>query len=343
MVRVMQIDNPWDVHDYDFPVEESEEHKLLFMLNYAVLAPSGHNTQPWKFKVEGDKVLVFADRARALAVIDPDDRELVMSCGAATFHLWVAARRFGYNATVSLLPDPQDADLIAVVSLGGRQEPTLNENKLFEAIFHRRTNRLPFKPQDIPISDLESLASAVEAEGAMLDVITGSEKRKLAELIAEGDRIQGGDKRFRRELAAWIHPSRSQSRDGIPGYSAGVRDITSYAGPFMVRTFDWGEGRAARDLELADGSPALLVISTAGDDQMNWLKAGMALDHLLLLAHDYRLSASYLNQPIEVEHLRQSVGELITQGRVPQCILRMGYGRDLKRTPRRPVSEVLIP
>ena len=338
----MQVDNPWDIHDYDFPIDSAVEEKLLFMLNYAVLAPSGHNTQPWKFKIDGDTVSIFADRARALPVIDPDDRELVMSCGAATFHLWVAARRFGYEATVALMPDPEEHDLLATVALGQVKEPTLRENKLFEAIFHRRTNRLPFKPQDIPISDLESLTSAVEAEGALMDIVTGSSKRRLAELIAEGDRIQGADKRFRRELAAWIHPSRSQSRDGIPGYAAGVRDIASYAGPFIVRTFDWGEGRAARDLELADGSPALLVISTTGDQTMDWLKAGLALDHLLLLAHDYRLSASYLNQPIEVEHLRQGVADLITEDRVPQCILRMGYGSELRRTPRRPVSEVVI-
>ena len=104
----------------------------------------------------------------------------------------------------------------------------------------------------------------------------------------------------------------------------------------------WGEGRAARDLELADGSPALLIVSTTGDSTIDWLKAGLALDNLLLLAHDYRLSASYLNQPIEVEHLRQKVSELTPGSGHPQLILRMGYGVDLKRTPRRPVRDVLI-
>ena len=238
----MDLDNPWDVHDYDFPYEGSTTQQLEFMLNYAVLAPSGHNTQPWKFRFSGESVEVLADRARALAVIDPEDRELVMSCGAALFHLWVAARRFGYSAEYNLLPDPSNEDLMAVLHLGDKAEPTLRENKLFEAIFHRRTNRLPFKAQNIPLSDLESLRSAVEAHGATLDIITDSTKRKLAELIADGDRIQGSDKHFRRELAAWIHPSRSQSKDGIPGYSAGVRDLTSYAGPFIVRTFDLGRG-----------------------------------------------------------------------------------------------------
>ena len=169
---------------------------------------------------------------RRLAAEDPEQRRMV--------YVSPNISRFGYQAEYDLLPDDSNEDLMAILHLGEKAEPTLRENKLFEAIFHRRTNRLPFKSQNIPLSDLESLRSAVEAHGATLDIITDSTKRKLAELIADGDRIQGSDKHFRRELAAWIHPSRSQSKDGIPGYSAGVRDLTSSSPAALRRASRFG-------------------------------------------------------------------------------------------------------
>lgn len=338
----MNDSNPWDVNDYDFPTNGSVSERLKFLINFAVLAPSGHNTQPWLFAIDNDTLSIFADRSRALAVIDPDDREMVMSCGAALFHLRVASKRFGYSGAYELLPEDNDPDLLATFTLGNALEPSLTDFKMFEAIAHRRTNRKPFQKRDVPEADLRSLQNCVEEEGARLDIFTDSRKSDLALIVADGDRVQGSNKHFRRELAAWVRPGRSQSRDGIPSYSSGVSDLRTFAGPFLLRTFDWGEGRAARDLELAEGSPALVVISTSEDDQIDWMRAGMALDHLLLQAHDYRLSASFLNQPIEVDDLRPRVQGMLDRQGFPQTILRIGYGIETPRTPRRPVSDVLL-
>ena len=52
-----------------FPFSGSNAEKLAYALNYAVLAPSSHNTQPWHFLVQADSVLVCADRTRALPEI----------------------------------------------------------------------------------------------------------------------------------------------------------------------------------------------------------------------------------------------------------------------------------
>jgi len=51
------------------------------LLEYAVLAPSIHNTQPWCFAVSGAKIYLRADCTRALPANDPEDRELTISCG----------------------------------------------------------------------------------------------------------------------------------------------------------------------------------------------------------------------------------------------------------------------
>lgn len=92
--------------------------KWRFLLHYAVLAPSGHNTQPWLFRLTGDAVDLYADRTRALPVVDPDDRELIMSCGAALTGLHLAVRHFGFQDELALFPDPENTDLLARLRLG---------------------------------------------------------------------------------------------------------------------------------------------------------------------------------------------------------------------------------
>jgi len=110
----------------------------------------------------------------------------------------------------------------------------------------------------------------------------------------------------------------------------------------VVRTFNWGEGQAARDQQLAEGSPVLLVFTTPDDEPLDWLRVGQALDRVLLQAQAYDLHASYLNQPIEVPALRPRVAKLMDTDDHPQLILRMGYGSAIEPTPRRPVRDMMI-
>ena len=112
----------------------------------------------------------------------------------------------------------------------------------------------------------------------------------------------------------------------------------------MIRAFDLGRGQAAKDRELAQGSPLLAVFGTAADDPASWLSTGQALqDRVLLRAHAKEVWSSFLNQPIEVGELRPRLAETI--GRIeefPQLLVRFGFGSGTKAQPRRPVDEVVI-
>lgn len=352
----------WNISESQFPKDGTKIEQLKFLLNYAILAPSSHNTQPWLFKIRDDNAIeLYADRTRSLALVDPVDRALTISCGAALSHLRIAIRHFGYAYKMEPFPDSNNMDLLSKVTLYDRKEPVNEENSLFKAITKRRTNRLKFEDRELEESLISKLCSVItdseergEGEAEKEKEIPKvwlhiakeeGEKNSLADLIAEGDRIQLSDKRFRRELASWIHSNRSHSKDGMPGYAFGYRDIMSHMGPFVLRTFDFGKGQAAKDRQLAAGSPALAILGTRSDEPMDWLKAGMALSRMLLTAQTENVWSSFLNQPIEVPELRPRVQELGKEEKgekgFPQILLRMGYGEDIKPTPRRPVDDVL--
>lgn len=119
-------------------------------------------------------------------------------------------------------------------------------------------------------------------------------RARIAELVAEADRAQFEDARFRRELASWIDPRRRV--DGMPAFAAGVPALLDFASPVVtaaVRTFDFGNGLAALHHQLVGASPLLACIATARDDRDAWLAAGQALERMLLVAARAGYTASY--------------------------------------------------
>jgi hypothetical protein len=341
---LLEIPDPWGISESLFPQDRPIPEQMVFLLNYAALAPSSHNSQPWLFRIQDEQVELYADRTRALPVVDPMDRELVMSCGAALFHLRIALRHFGRKEEVRTHPDPELPDLLARLAASGPYHASAEEHALFRAIPLRRTIRMPFDGRPMPEALLAQLQAAAAEEGACLHVAEGRYSRSaVADLVEEGDQQQWSDEHFRRELAAWVHPSRSLSRDGMPGYALGMPDLLSYFGPLAMRTFDLGKGRGTKDRQLVMAAPALVVLSTVVDTPPAWLAAGQALDRVLLQARAEGAYASFFNQPIEVPELRPRLAEIVGSKDIPQILLRLGYSKDVRPTPRRSVSQFLLP
>jgi hypothetical protein len=315
---------------------------LRVAVEHAIMAPSVHNTQPWRFRLDGSELALRADRIRALPILDPDGRELVLSCGAALYFVRAVVRVMGHEPLVALAPDPSDPDLLATVRVGATHEPTALDHRLVNAMFARRTHRRRF--MDLAVNDdlLGLLEEAASSEGAWLAWVEQAGARAaLADLIAQADRLQWEDPLFRDELAAWTRPNKGDHRDGVPGYAMGQSDVRAALGPFMIRTFDMGAGRAARDRELAEHSPLLAVLGTPGDGVTDWLLAGQALGRVLLQATVEGVSASYLNQPVEVPSLRARLSTVTDRAGAHQVVMRMGYGYQVRGTPRRDVTDVL--
>lgn len=335
--------NSWGVSEAEFPTQGPPAAQLRHLLHYAVVAPSGHNTQPWLFRVVGDGVELFADHARRLPIVDPADRELTISCGAALYQLRLAIRHFGFTDVLELFPDPGRPRFLARVSLGAPRSPDAEGERLFHAIPKRRSNRSAFSDRPVPPRLVTAMRTSAAGEHVEFHEVAGEEDRNaVGDLVAEGDRLQFADKSFRRELASWIRPNFSRRRDGIPGGALGMGTLMSSVAPWFIRAFDVGSRQADAHRKLALGSPLLAVLSTSADTPDAWLATGQALSQVLLRAYADGVAVSFLNPPIEVPELRPRLRDVLGLEGYPQLLLRLGYGPDTKPTPRRRVSEVVV-
>lgn len=342
--------DPRNTKEDDFLAKVETSEKLKFLLNYAILAPSSHNTQPWRFKIVDGAIELYEDKTRALPIADPDYRELIISCGAALFNLRIAIRHFGYRDIVDILPDRDNSNLLARIRLGSKRVVKLEENFLFRAIFKRCTNRHDFDDCQLPDSLVSELESATRSEGSWLQIMTKvipkTSREALIRLIAEGDRLQMADPLFRQELAQWIHTNNNPSHDGIPVHAQGMNQNLDAIAPLIswtIRSLDLGESQSAKDCKLASQAPVVMLIGSENDHPHAWIETGEALAHLLLRARIDDVWASFFNQPIQIPHLRSRLQRLFPDHGYPQILIRLGYATKTKPTPRKSVDEVLDP
>lgn len=189
----------------------------------ATAAPSIHNTQPWLFRLGGDTVDVLVDRRRQLARLDPEGREMFVSVGAAVFNLRVAVWAHGRAVRVRLLPDRNQPDLAARVSLERAATPPAAAVALAEAIPRRHTNRRPFADKPVPFGILEELAAAAVVEEASLLTVDPALRDGVLSLTRTAENRMRIDPAYRAELAAWTTSGGVGRRDGVPRQAFGPR------------------------------------------------------------------------------------------------------------------------
>ncbi|MGD0954050.1 MAG: hypothetical protein ABR985_16940 [Methanotrichaceae archaeon] len=331
----------WNVQEADFPLTGNSFDRMKALLRYAVLAPSGPNTQPWKFSIKDNEISLIPDFSRSLPSVDPNDRTLYISHGCLLTNLLIAAEHFGFGYDVKCLPDGSSGNRTAAVQLSNRAAAPKFPD-LFHEITERHTNRKSFEERSIENEKLQKLKDCVSRDGFKLDIITTNEgKNEMANLLAMAHKIQLGNKAFRKELASWVRPNTSNAKDGLPGYSFGYSDFESFFGSFIFGTFDMSSSRARIETSYMKASPAVAVLSTESDDKLAWIKTGVLFETLFLTATKLDVRFDLFSQPIGIPELRQEMAEIL-KVKYPQILIRMGYADPAKHTPRRPV-EVLIP
>jgi hypothetical protein len=354
--RSLLLDDPWKVSPADFPRDGMTNDKLAFILNYATLAPSILNTQPWLFRIADGGITLLADQSRKLPVTDPHGRELSISCGAALLNLRIAARSFAFELAVTLLPDDEEPDTLAIATpastTAGPQDAALRD-----AIAARRTDRGAYDLRPLPLELTESLAAAARQEGASLSFLQHPDaKSRIAELVTEAEDSLLRDPKFRDEIFRWLQNRIGRARDdearqrlggaasmGAHSPEPSVRpDLFTPTAAATARVFARSADTVKAQRDSIVRTPALALLATKGDDPRAWINAGQALQRALLVATEAGVSSSYLNACIEVPSLRKNVAQAFDVSGHPQVLLRLGYGTAQPPTPRRPLTEVVV-
>jgi nitroreductase len=305
------------------------------VLERASLAPSVHNSQPWRFLVRAEQIELHADHH--FPAIGLARRELRLSCGAALMNMRLALQHFGIRPMVTLFPGSAAPGALAVVRHGGFTEPTSETDALLRAVPRRRTNVRPFGRSPVPESARLLLVRAAAQERGWLHVVSDREERAwLCELIKRADRLQQADPVHQAELAAWT--GCREGNDGVAPEPA-RRSRPRPEDEWVLRDFAPGEKDAQQPFE---SDPFIVVVCSFYDDQVAELRAGQALQGVLLYAATEGLSATFIPQPVQVPSVRDDLRRLLGGTLIPHIVLRIGYGSPVPATPRRPVRELLL-
>lgn len=321
-------------------VPSGDDERLLRALSSAVRAPSLHNTQPWLWRITGDRIELHADRSRRLHETDPDHRDLLISCGAALHHLHVALAALGAASETERRPDPENRDHLATVRLVAGP-PDRDECGLASAIERRRTDRRGFRPDPVPPAVLEGLSARARRHGVRLRAVSGADVRAAVDSVlgeaADAQRRRPG---YLAELMTWTRRP-AGARDGVPTWTRPGR----FAACDRLRWFP--PGHLVGPSRLGDDyGGTLLVLTTEQDDDASRLTAGEAASAVLLEATDAGLATTPLSQALELPQTRTRLAaEGLHVPDHPQMIIRVGYPLDdvrLAATPRRSPASVLL-
>jgi len=318
----------------------SERPDLVELIRYATLAASGHNTQPWRFRLADDRIAIRPDFARRTPVVDPDDHHLFVSLGCAAENLSLAAAERGRRSQVRF--DPEGAGSVIFEFDGAPPEHSI----LFEAIPRRQATRADYKGRPVSAPDLETLAAVVRVPGVDLILATDRQQiERVLDLVIAGNSAQMADPAFVRELKDWLrfNPGQAlETGDGLFSAASGNPTAPAWLGGLMFDLVFRVATENDKYVRQLRSSAGVAIFVSEHDDKDHWVRAGRACQRFALQATALGLKHAFINQPVEVAALRPQLANLVGMtGRRPDIVMRFGYGPTLPFSPRRPVGAVL--
>ncbi|MBW0147165.1 Acg family FMN-binding oxidoreductase [Marinobacter arenosus] len=334
--------------DYSDRVNETWQHRPLddarrdyrVLLHYAVLAASSHNTQPWRFELEPNRIRILPDFSRRCPAVDPDDHHLYASLGCATENLLLAAEAAGLKGQYAY------DGARSGVQIDFEEAPPFR-SPLFDAIPKRQCSRVQYDESPLTDAELRTLEKAGQGDGVSVRLITDSErKERIGQFVAEGNALQMGDPAWIRELKSWVRFNGQEAvrlGDGLYGRAMGNPEVPRWLGLLAMRLGLSAKKQNRKDLAHIRSSSAIAVLVSETNDIPHWIQAGRCYERLALQATAMNLCTAFINQPVEVASVRAEFGRFLGLGdQRPDLVVRIGRGPESPRSLRRPLDQVVV-
>ncbi len=239
----------WEIDASEYSEDWDDMAKLRFFCRYAVLAPSSHNTQPWRFSHRDRALIVKHDHRRLLGYSGPMAAEPHVSLGSCLETLRLAAQGFGHRVAVDYDPS---AGPVATAVLSGRVDA---EASLPSAIVRRTSNRHRYKLEQLSTTLLDQVTSN-DLQDAQPHVVTeASDIAFLADQTEVATRQIMSDPQFRAELSDWVRSNITKRFDGMPGFVQGMPTPPSLIARQIIKRVDISKGQAKKDAGRIVNSP----------------------------------------------------------------------------------------
>jgi hypothetical protein len=311
------------------------------LVRYATLAPSSHNTQCWKFRINNRAISILPDLSRRCPAVDLDDHHLYVSLGCADENLLQAALAHGLMGNAVFDSWESSALQIAL-------EPTKAiASPLFDAIPKRQCTRAEFDGKPLSNEELTLLEQAGTGNGVRMILLTEkSAMEKVLEYVVQGNTAQMNDPAFVAELKAWIRFGSDEALshgDGLFAKSSGNPVLPRWLGGSLFNLFFTTKNENEKYAKHVRSSAGIAIFVSAKSDKQHWLEAGRCYERFALQAAALDIRNAFLNQPVEVLTLRpQFANYLGIDGQRPDLVVRFGRGAEMPRSLRRPVEAVMI-
>ena len=169
------------------------------LIRYAIFAPNGHNTQPWRFALAQRQITIQPDFSHRTPVVDTDDHHVFVSLGCAAETLALAAAARGHACELRF-----DASNDGSVGFDYGGSPPVSST-LFDAIPQRQSTRAEYDGRAVSPTDLKTLRGAAAIPGVDLVLIReGPQMDRLRDLVLAGNDAQMGNPAFIRELKSCV-------------------------------------------------------------------------------------------------------------------------------------------
>ena len=320
-----------------------KEDTILKIIKYAAKAPSGYNTQPWKFKIGSDSISILPDFTKALPVVDSDNHALYISLGCALENLIIVANQFDYKTKVTIHNSGNET----FIQVDLYQVEEIKKTDLFDFIVKRQVTRNKYSPEKIQKEVLRELFDDVLDKSVHVKLFLSEiEIKNLTPYIIEGSNLQFNNKAFVKELVSWFRFSEKEvllKGDGLWSASMGLPNMGRSIGNFVMKNFVTAKSEAKRWEKIISKSAGFALFMVEKNDPEHWIKLGQAFQRFGLMATKMNIKHAHVNMPCEELPVREKMIQNYQLNEyTPLLLIRFGYSDPLPYSYRRNINEVIV-